>query len=438
MFVSSSSAPVASTATADLNDRRYAYWRVRLMYSLIIAYAAFYLVRQNFTIAIPQMLNELGYTKAQVGGVLSAFSIIYGVSKFISGVIADKSNARYLMSAGLLGAALVNICLGFSNTIWTIGLFYTLNGCFQSTGWPSCTRILTRWYGPKNLGTKWALCNVSHQVGAASIVMGAAWLITHYSWRHAFIVPGIICTLLAFFVFERLRDTPESLGLPSIEEKEGLAKQARVNETEENLPLKEIFLKHLLPNKYLWYVCFANFFVYIVRMGFFNWAPLYFKEAKGVSLLQAGGYTTSFEIGGLFGGLAAGWLSDRIFTGFRGRVSFIFMVSVSLGVLFFWLVPATLPWVNILLMSLMGFFIYGPQVLAGVAAAEFGSKKAACAAAGLTGTFGYFGATVAGVGIGQLVDSLGWDAMLFTLVVLGFIGAGLFMMTWNISFLKKA
>ncbi len=424
----------ASTGLETQTHQSYAYWRMRLMCALIVGYAAMYLVRSNFAIAMPQMLKELGYEKWQIGSVITTGSLVYGVSKFISGVMADRSNTRYFMSIGLLGAALANIAIGLSDTLWTIGVFCVINQCFQSMGWPSCTRTLTRWYGPSDLGTKWAICNISHQVGASIIMVAGAWLVTHYSWRHAFIVPGIVCVFLAFFIFERLRDTPESLGLPSIEEYEGLARRVQSNQEEENLSFFNIFLKYLLPNRHLWNVCFANFFVYVVRYGIIYWAPTYFREAKGVSLLQAGWYTTAFEFAGLLGGVAAGWLSDRVFAGYRGRVGFLFMMCVSVGILLFWLAPGTTPWLSTLLMIAMGFFIYGPQVLVGVAAAEFGSKKAACAAAGFTGVFGAgLGAAVAGVGIGALVDNFGWDAMLFMLVVFGFIGAGLFMMNWNVS-----
>jgi hypothetical protein len=57
-------------------DEQYAYWRIRILYSLIVGYATFYLVRQNFQVATPKMLNELGYTRAEIGWVFSAFAII--------------------------------------------------------------------------------------------------------------------------------------------------------------------------------------------------------------------------------------------------------------------------------------------------------------------------------------------------------------------------
>lgn len=422
----------ANPNNSDAVNKAYTYWRFRLMYSLIIGYTAFYIIRQNFSIAVPQMLDEFGYTKTQIGWIFSAFSIVYGFSKFINGAISDKSNARYFMVLGLLGAAILNIMMGFTQSIVIIGVLYAMNGWVQSMGWPPITRLLTHWYGPKELGTKWGICNSSHQIGSIIILNGGALLLLHYSWRSVFLIPGIICAITAIWLFERLRDTPHSLGLPSIEEKEGLVAQNLASNLDDEDPsFKEIFMEEILPNKALWYVCIANFFVYLVRMGFFNWAPTFLSQSKGISLLNAGFQTSAFELAGLFGGIIAGWLSDKHFNGFRGRVSFLYMLTLAFAIAFFWWAPASMPGLSLALMFAMGFLIYGPQVLAGVAAAEFGSHRAACAANGLTGTFGYIGGAASGVGVGFLADVWGWNATLIAFVICSLLGAAFFTLTWN-------
>ena len=425
-------APVEAQSQTQV-DKAYSYWRFRLMLTLIIGYSAFYVVRQNFSMAVPSMLHELGYTKNQIGWVFTTFSLVYGISKFISGTISDRSNARYFMTIGLLGAAAVNLVMGFSESIFLIGVMYAANGFFQSMGWPPCTRLLTHWYGPSQLGTRWGIVNASHQIGSVVILLGAFWLITNYSWRHVFIVPGFGCVALALFVFMRLRDVPTSLGLPSIEEKEGLVTEAQAAEAsaEERLTYRQIFFEKILPNKPLWCVCIANFFVYIVRMGVFNWGPTFLQEYKGIDLFQAGKQLSLFEIAGLVGGFLAGWLSDHWFRGRRGRVSFLYMVVLAFAVAGFWFVPASMPFVGVFCLFMMGFLVYGPQVLVGVAAAEFGSKKAACAAAGLTGTFGYLGGAASGIGVAYVATNWGWGATLCSFVVAAVLGALCFLCIWN-------
>lgn len=411
-------------------DKAYKYWRYRILYTLIIGYASFYIVRQNFSIAIPNILKEFGYTRTHIGWIFTAFSIIYGVSKFISGSICDRSNARYFMAIGLFAASLVNLVMGFTNSIVAMGIMYAANGWFQSMGWPSCTRSLTHWYGPRELGTRWGICNASHQIGSVIILTMGPYLIANYNWRSVLIVPAIIGMIMSLFVLQHLRDTPKSLNLPTIEEKEAYT-TSKGADKEYKASYKEIFMKHILPNKPLWLVCIANFFVYYVRMGFFSWGPTLLHQAKGVSLNMAGANVSILEIGGLLGGISAGLISDKVCGGRRGVVGFFYMLFMGFALIAFTFLPGDKPIVSACLMFSMGFLIYGPQVLVGVAGAEFGSKRAAAAAAGLTGTLGYLGGAVAGVGVGFIADNWGWHATLISFVLASFLGAFSFIPIWN-------
>jgi glycerol-3-phosphate transporter len=65
---------------------------------------------------------------------------------------------------------------------------------------------------------------------------------------------------------------------------------------------------------------------------------------------------------------------------------------------------------DFILMTTIGFLIYGPVMLIGLHALELAPKKAAGTAAGFTGLFGYLGGTVAASAvIGWAADRFGWD-----------------------------
>lgn len=406
----------------------YSYWRRRILLSIIAGYAAFYLVRLNFTMAIPYLQSDLGYTKAEIGMIFSTGAILYGLGKGLAGLLGDRSNARFLMSAGLFASAVSSFFLGFCST-WTMILtIYTLSMCFQSLGWPPCARLLTHWFSPKEIATKWAMWNSSQQIGGALIVIISPYIMAAYGWRSVFFIPGAFCALFALFLLNRLRDTPESLGLPAIEAHHGLIEAHEVDDSK--LTTKEIF-QQVVGNKLVWYVCFANFFVYIVRMFVITWAPTFLSEFKGSSLKLAGWQTAMFEITGIFGGIIAGYLSDKLFEGRRGRVGFIFMISLSVSILMLWKSPIDQKWQHFLGMMLIGFLVTGPQILVGVAAADFASKKAAGAASGLTGTVGYLGTAVAGVGVGLIVDNYGWDSAFAAIAICAVLSSFFFALTWN-------
>ncbi|MBI4223568.1 MAG: MFS transporter [Deltaproteobacteria bacterium] len=410
--------------------KTYRHYRIRMMYGMGIGYAVFYFLRKNFSMAMPVFLEDLHYTHAQLGMILSLFSIIYGFGKFFNGILADRANPRYFMALGLLGSAVVNIFFGLSSSLTFLGIFWLCNALFQSMGWPPCARMLTHWYGPKELGTMWGIWNASHQIGGAGILILAGYLIPNYGWRSAFFVPAAIGMLTALFLINRLRDTPQSIGLPPIEEYRG---EAHVTDAYEDTALssREILFKYVLKNKLIWLVSVANFFVYIVRIGVLDWAPTFLVEAKGSSLVGAGVKVAGFEISGILGALAAGWLSDKVFKGRRGPVNVLFMLALIFALFYFWKVPAGRPWMDAVCLIAVGFVVYGPQMLVGVAAADFASKKAAATATGMTGTFGYLGSTACGIGTGLIVQRWGWDGGFVFFIAAAVIGTLCFLATWK-------
>jgi len=432
-IVSALRAQPHSTPITDPQEikKTYKHWRIRMLYSMIVGYGAFYIVRKNFSMAMPSFLHEFGATKTDLGIILSVFSIIYGVGKFLNGALADRANPRYFMAIGLVLSAATNLVFGFSTGLTMIGIFWLFNAWFQSMGWPPCARMLTHWYGHKELGTMWGIWNASHQLGGAGILILAGYLIPAYGWRSAFYVPAILAILVAVFLMNRLRDTPQSIGLPPVEVYRGEAKKICDEGEDTASSFKEIFMKYILPNKYLWALCFANFFVYIVRIGLLDWAPTYLVEVKGSKLGIAGFQVAGFEIAGIFGALAAGIISDKIFKGKRGPVNVLYMALLVFALFYFWKVPAGHPMLDYFALFAVGFLVYGPQMLVGVAAADVASKKAAGTATGLTGTFGYLGSTVCGVGTGIIVDKYGWNGGFVFYLAATVIAVVLFLFTWN-------
>jgi OPA family glycerol-3-phosphate transporter-like MFS transporter len=410
--------------------RSYSYWRLRILYSTIIGYAAFYLLRQNFPTAVPALELEFGYSKTQIGWIMTAFSAVYGIGKFLNGYLSDRANARYFMAIGLLCCAVINFIMGFGSSLIFLIVFWSLNGWFQSMGWPPSARLLTHWFSPKELGTKWSLWSCSHQLGCAGGTALAAYLVQHYGWQSAFTVPSIIAVIGSLFILNRLRDNPAKVGLPEVEiyknDHASITKDAAVKITIQDV------INLVFKNKLVWYISIANLFLYIPRMGVLNWAPTFLKELKGVSLIVAGGQVACFDIAGLVGGIAAGWFSDRVFGGRRGPVGTIYLLLLSIAFLLLWKVPAGHPWVDTVSLMLAGFLIAGPQVLVGIALADFASKRAVGVATGLAGVMGYMvGAAISGAGIGRIVDNWGWEGAFLVFVGCALVGAFFFSLTWN-------
>lgn len=411
---------------------KYNYWRIRIIYSTFIGYALYYFTRKSFTFAMPGLIEDLGYDKSQLGLLASILSITYGISKFASGILSDRSNPRYFMAFGLFMTGVMNIMFGLSSSLLMFAVFWGLNGWFQGFGWPPCARFLTHWYSQSERGAWWSSWNVSHNVGAFVIpwVVGACLI---YGWRYAMFVPGVLCILGSFFLLNRLRDTPQSLGLPSIEKfRDDYPPNVQKGEKERELSAKEILLDYIVKNKYIWLLAAAYFFVYIVRTAVNDWTALYLLETKDYSQLGANGCVSMFEVGGFFGSLFAGWSSDRLFEARRGPVNVLFTLGMLLSLGLFWMVPAGYPTIDSAAMFFVGFTIFGPQMLIGVTAAELSHKKAAATSTGFVGCFAYMGAAVAGYPFGKLTQEFGWEGYFFGMALCALLAALLLFPLWDV------
>ena len=184
--------------------------------------------------------------------------------------------------------------------------------------------------------------------------------------------------------------------------------------------------RHVFSNKYIWLVSAANFFVYTIRFAVFDWGPTLLKETKGVSISSAAWMTAGFEVAGLVGMLITGWLTDRAFKGRAAPLCLLSMLLCGASILAFWKAPPNHPGLDTVLLMCTGFFVYSPQALVGVMAANLATKRAAATAVGLTSIFGYASTTLSGKGIGWMAQQEGWDNVFGLLIVAAVLGAGLF------------
>ena len=403
------------------------------MLTIFWGYAGFYLVRSNFSLAKPYLIKELGFSTGDLGLIATGLSVAYGISKFVMGSVSDRSNPRYFMATGLILSGLVNLFFTKLHSVPLMAAAWFFNGWFQGMGWAPCARVLTHWFSDRERGTKFALWNVAHNVGGGLVGPIGSWALMLYaSWTSLFYVPAIISMVMGVLILIFLRDTPQSVGLPSIEEYKNDYPDTGVADREKEMSTREILMEHVFNNNALWILAFANLFVYVVRYGVVNWAPTYLMQVKGCTGNGARLLFSVYEYAGIPGMLVAGWMTDRFFSGRRGSVGVFYMLVVTAAVTVYWLNPPGHYYVDMTALAMAGFFIYGPVMLVGVAAVDLVPKKAAGTAAGLTGLFGYVGgATIAELGIGKVVEHYGWNYGFMIVIASSMMAIALLAFTWH-------
>lgn len=436
--------------TESTNRRGFRYWQTRTIVAAMVGYALYYFVRKNFSLAMPGLEAEFGITKVQLGIFLSLNGVIYGVSRFINGFIADRVSARKMMVVGLALSALVNMAFGCSDRVAQLvsgnasgaefmtalvifmGSMWLLNGYLQGLGVPPVPRLMTHWVPANELATKMSIWNTSHSIGAGLVVVLCGLMMNHYgmsAWRLCFLVPAVISLCGACGLWIALRDTPSSVGLPELENVAGITESKKMSTANYRAFVK----RHVFGNRLIWTLAIANFFVYVIRFAVLDWGPTLLSESKGISLGAAAVMVAVFElVGGNLGMIAAGWATDRFFNSRAHRTCVVCMIGVVLATFAFRLVPAEAPvWVQAIPFTLIGFFIYGPQALLGIAAANQATKLASSSANGLLGIFGYASTLLSGVGFGFVAQYYGWNRIYITMIILALVAIVVLMTMWN-------
>jgi OPA family glycerol-3-phosphate transporter-like MFS transporter len=408
---------------AEAVEPAYKRLRVQVFIAIFVGYAAYYLVRNNLALAIPDILREYPQrSKAELGSALTALSIAYGISKFLMGSVSDKSNPRYFFPLGLLLSAAIMFVTGTVKAVYAslaiLVALSTLNGWVQGMGWPPCGKTMVHWFSTRERGRTVSLWNVAHNVGGALVatfaLLGVA---LFHDWGAKLYFNAIIAAAIAVVVFLLMRDTPPSCGLPPVEEYRNDYPPGYSATDERILSFREIFLGYVLNNRSLWAIAVANAFVYFVRYGVVNWIPTYLETAKGFSFKQSSTAWTLYELAAIPGTLACGWMSDTVFKGRRAPASMLFMALTLVGVLVYWSNIRGPIWIDYAALFAIGFLIYGPIMIIGLHALDLVPKNAAGTAAGFTGFFGYvFGSAIAGTGVGWIADHWGWNGVFITMV----------------------
>ena len=471
--------------------KRFKSWQFRTILVSMIGYAIYYFVRKNFSIAMPGLTAQYGISNTSFGIIIGIGSLVYGFSRFINGFVVDRFSSRAVMAIGLLLCAAANFCFGFGYNIsasitgiqpdpvtgatppdlinmliLVMGITIIINQYFQGIGYPPCARLLPSWIHPSELATKMSIWNTSHSIGAGAAVIACGFIMgnlgqdmsanpgiidtiaknlgldptnadnlktimgyaQHWdAWKWCFWIPACLAIFGAGLLYFGLRDDPRSVGLPELPG----TKTGKSDTKDGKAPSRAKFLKVMVwTNRWIWTLCIANVFVYVMRMGILDWGPKFLTESRNYSIETAAMAVAAFEVMAIIGTIAAGWSTDHLFKGKAHRMCLVCMTGAVIFMSIFIFIPGLPRLVSVAMLAMSGFFIYGPQALIGIASANHATKEASATANGLAGVFGYVGSFLSAIGIGIISDHYGWNVTFAIIIGVGVLGAITFLTMW--------
>ena len=409
------SKPAAVPVPEGEVDATYKRLRARTFWGVTVAYTLYYVCRGTLGVVKQPLIDGGVLTAGQLGMIGSAFYFVYAIGKFTNGFIADYCNIRRFMAVGLGISAFINLILGLLGLLGTplgVGsllifvaflLLWGVNGWMQSMGSPPGTISLSRWFPLKQRGTRYSIFSSTPQLGKSVSMVMTGFIVAAVGWQWGFLaaaVAGVIGVVVSL-VF--ISDTPESEGLPSVQELSG----EPVREMDKK-PTREL-QKWVFRHPGIWVIAISTAFLYITQHAVSDWGVLFLQKQKAFSLSSAAqiiGYAEAF---GITGNLIAGWLSDVVFRGNRVRpvvLAGILAVASLFGFLF-------LPGGFALNMAFVAIFSFSFSIVfcivAGLMALDFVPRKATGAALGIVGISSYAAAGLQSIASGFLIGGFSTD-----------------------------
>lgn len=457
-----------------------------------MTYGAFYFCRNNLGVALPGIQESLGFTKTDMGVALMALKIAYGSGQFLNGQLAEKFSPRWMLAIGMFASAALNVAFGFGTGLYFFIFVWACNGYFQSLGWTPCVRVVGNWIPVQRRGKAIGIIGTGYQLTAGLTYLVAGFSIWAFGWQGALWIPPVILSTAALLMLLLLRESPNHHQTDKTQQKDqsrpptNFLTNLRLTLTNPALWLLALSLGMLNASRYGFVDWGVSHLVAVEnakvqsddlkraiaspelspeqkkRLENILASDLLVEETqKKIKIATDEGLLTKLKkvnvrsstlkaaikyailpLGAIFGAFLSGWATDRFFGSRRAPVICGLLVMLGcLTIIYGQVAQAALTneqiWnaffpISTVLLFLVGFTIYGPQVLlVGTAPADLARQGTSAAAAGFVNCVGYIGAASGDYVTAKLADTHGWQTAIYAWAGWAFCAAILAALLWN-------
>jgi len=407
-------------------------WRWRIFAITWMAYAGFYLCRRNFSVVMPLLTRDLGYSNLQLANVIFGYSLCYSCGQFLFGPLADRFGSRLTVTLGLLISVGATLLMGFAPALAALTVLCCVNGLGQSAGWPGLVKNMAPWFRHEQRGVVMGWWTTNYVIGGFLATVFATFVATHNwsgpgtGWQRGFWAPAVLLFAITLLFAALVRNRPSDAGLPELASSDpGRAAGA--------VPAGDwrMFLR-MLGDLEVWTIAWGCAFSKVIRYSFLFWLPLYMTQRLRYSPQQAGYTSSLYEFVGFAGAILAGYISDKFMHARRLPVAAVMLWGLALMC---WLHPRFAAMGQIALavnISLIGIMNFGPDtLLQGAASQDAGAKWGVGVASGFISGFGSVGQLFSPYLVAWIAGKYGWDSLFYGFVVIALIGGALLATQWS-------
>ncbi|KAL3918944.1 MAG: hypothetical protein SGPRY_005811 [Prymnesium sp.] len=391
-----------------------------------IAYVSIYFARKPVSVVKSTLESQLGFSRASLGGVDTALLSMYAVGQFAVGSLVSKCGRNVPLIAAYTMCGLATFAFGFANTVPMMSLLWGISGFFASSVHPLLVLYITDLFPASLRATAIGLWQTSQQVGGVAANTAASAVLKSSGWRSVFKVSGSVVgcfapvLALVMYVSARSPVQHKTSDKPARSNADKAAKTSALS-----VPgVRSVGAAYTL--------------IKMSRYCLMFWLPYFLSKHVGMDAASAALMATVFDVAGILGSVATGFLCDSVFDGWMITTTLPFIICAGVAFVAWGGVclaeqvgGKNLRWLHVASMAVIGFAIASPDGVLGGAASRQVSPRApiaevpmtmpecslAATASGIINGCGSVGAILQGGLTAQLVDLVGWSGLYFTLAI---------------------
>lgn len=409
----------ARTMTAARLQNR-TRWSILAMLFLVTTIN--YADRATISIAGPEIRKFFALTPVEMGYIFSAFGWSYVLAQLPGGWLLDRfgSKRTYFCSIFLWSLfTLFQGTIGFLTGGLAVAALFTLRllvGIAEAPSFPGNSRITSAWFPTQERGMAAAIFNSAQYFATVLFAPLMGWLVHTFGWQSVFFVMGALGIAVALLWQKTIYGPTEhpsvsAAELKYIEDNGALVHlDAPAKKTADAARVDTwACIRELLSNRMLLGVYIGQYCITTLTYFFLTWFPVYLVQERGMTILKAGFVASLPAVCGFLGGLAGGWISDRL-----TRRGCSLSVARKTPIVFGMLMSTSMIACNYLdsdtlvvaLMSL-AFFGKGVGALGWAVVSDTSPKEAGGLSGGLFNTFGNTAGITTPIVIGYIVQGTG-------------------------------
>jgi MFS family permease len=313
-------------------------------------------IRYGYGMLLPEMLPDLGISKAQAGVIFASYFVVYTVATPILGALTDRFNYRFILALFTTVLACGALMMAFATNLWLASVFFAVAGLGHAACWAPVTALVQKWVPDHKRGAALSFVTMGLGLGLPlwSILLPA--IVQAADWKAGWLGLGFFCLGVAALNYVLVRN-------PVNENHAGGLSSNPMP------PLKETY-KALLKERMFWIIGLGYCFIGINVIIPFGFLPVFAREALGLPYAQTTRFVAVIALAGVAGQLTLGPLSDTV-----GRIRVMMTCGVIMGTACLGMALSNRPWMLYGCAVYFGLGYGAVWPAYGAAASDFFAKK---------------------------------------------------------------